>query len=574
MADHDLTTHLLSPRASDEPQTILTVHDDDSVSKPSDPTTGQPLPLRNGYHYHHRNHNHQKNNFSQDNHINGANSSCNPYEFIGSTGLSVPETTTVDPFRNGTPRIEGFYEVMKIVVCLPIVLVRLVLFGLCLAVGYVSTRLALEGWKDKQSPMPKWRCRIMWVTRICARLILFSFGYQWIRRKGKPAPREVAPVVVSNHISYIEPIFYFYELFPTIVASESHDSIPFVGTIIRAMQVIYVNRFSPSSRKDAVNEIKRRASSDRFPRVLLFPEGTTTNGKFFISFQLGAFIPGYPIQPIIVRYPHVHFDQSWGNISLGKLMFRMFTQFHNFMEVEYLPVVMPPDYQKQNVIRFAEKTSHAMATALNVVQTSHSFGDTMLLMRASELKQEKPWIYMVEMAKIESFFHISSLEAVDFLDKFLSMNPDPSGRVSFHDFSRILQLKGCALSEEIFGFLDMEKNGSITFKEFLFGSAHVMKQPLFQQACEFAFAKCVIQGTSYCSEQELADVIRPTIPDMNYEEIHGLFNLFDMDKDGRISKDDFFSCLRKNPLLIALFSPCLARKELSKDGDMVLHETV
>ncbi|GKV50867.1 hypothetical protein SLEP1_g57549 [Rubroshorea leprosula] len=34
---------------------------------------------------------------------------------------------------------------------------------------------------------------------------------------------------------------------------------------------------------------------------------------------------------------------------------------------------MPPDHQKQNVIRFAEKTSHAMATALNVVQTSHSF---------------------------------------------------------------------------------------------------------------------------------------------------------------------------------------------------------
>ena len=63
-------------------------------------------------------------------------------------------------------------------------------------------------------------------------------SYQWIKRKGKPAPREIAPIIVSNHVSYIEPIFYFYELFPTIVAAESHDSIPFVGTIIRAMQVI------------------------------------------------------------------------------------------------------------------------------------------------------------------------------------------------------------------------------------------------------------------------------------------------------------------------------------------------
>ncbi|KAI8024855.1 Lysophospholipid acyltransferase LPEAT2 [Camellia lanceoleosa] len=35
-------------------------------------------------------------------------------------------------------------------------------------------------------------------------------------------------------------------------------------------------------------------------------------------------------EEVIVRYPHVHFDQSWGNIALGKLVFRMFidSQFH------------------------------------------------------------------------------------------------------------------------------------------------------------------------------------------------------------------------------------------------------
>ena len=33
------------------------------------------------------------------------------------------------------------------------------------------------------------------------------------------------------------------------------------------------------------------------------------------------------------------------------------------------------------------QTSHAIATALNVVQTSHSYGDLMLLTKASEFKQ-------------------------------------------------------------------------------------------------------------------------------------------------------------------------------------------
>ncbi|ESR58433.1 Lysophospholipid acyltransferase LPEAT2 [Citrus sinensis] len=540
--DHDLSSPLLQSPRSDHSPVIISIEADgnDTVS---DPATQDQL-----------------NNHDTRYHNNPGN----PYWFIGSDGLSVPGPNTANPFLNDTPHVVGVYEFVKIVVCFPIVLIRLVLFGFCLLVGYLATKLALEGWKDKQNPMPVWRSRLMWVTRVCSRCILFSFGYHWIRRKGKPAPRQIAPIVVSNHISYIEPIFFFYELFPTIVASESHDSIPFVGTIIRAMQVIYVDRFSQSSRKNAVSEIKRKASCDRFPRVLLFPEGTTTNGKFLISFQLGAFIPAYPIQPVIVRYPHVHFDQSWGDVSLGKLMFRMFTQFHNFMEVEYLPVVFPSDNQKENALRFAERTSHAMASALNAVQTSHAYGDLMLLMKASELKEENASSYMVEMARVGSIFHISSLEAVNFLEKFLSMNPDPSGCVKLLDFLSVLRLKTCPLSDEIFGFIDVDKNGSITFKQFLYASAHVMKLPLFWQACELAFAECDPDGNGFISENQLEVTIRPAIPDLNKYEIDSLFRLFDSDGDGRVSRDDFICCLRKNPLLIAIFSPTLLHTDLSE----------
>ncbi|KAL2337401.1 hypothetical protein Fmac_011847 [Flemingia macrophylla] len=492
--------------------------------------------------------------------------SANPFRALGSDQeLSVAPAVTVDPFRNDTAAVEGFYEYAKIVVCLPVVVLRLVLFGLCLAVGYVATKVALEGWKDKDNPMPKWRSRVMWITRLCARCILFAFGYQWIKRKGRPAPREVAPIIVSNHVSYIEPIFYFYELFATIVASESHDSKPFVGTIIRAMQVIYVNRFVPSSRRQAIREIKRRASCDKFPRVLLFPEGTTTNGKNLISFQLGAFIPGYPIQPVIVRYPHVHFDQSWGNVSLGKLMFRMFTQFHNFFEVEYLPVISPLD-DKETAVHFRERTSRAIATAMNAIQTGHSYGDIMLHTKAQEAKMENPSCFMVEMAKVESLFHISSTEAVDFLDKFLAMNPDPNGRVQYHDFLRVLRLKACPLSAQIFAFIDVERSGTITFRQFLYGSGHVMTQPGFHQACEEAFVGCGGAVKAYIVERELRDFIQLSIPSWNEDEVHNLFMSFDDNNDGRIDKDDFLSCLRRNPLLIAFFIPQPQQNGLDVDG--------
>ncbi|KZV16522.1 hypothetical protein F511_25995 [Dorcoceras hygrometricum] len=480
-ANHSLSTPLIQSQSSDhQPHVILDVHD---PQHPPSPVEFQPLD----------------------------ETRQNPFAFIGAgQGYEVPESITVDPFRNQTPKIEGVYEWLKIVICLPIVALRLILFGLCMVVGYVATRLALQGWNDKQNPMPKWRCRLI---------------YHWIKRRGRPAPREIAPIVVSNHVSYIDPIFFFYELFPTIVASESHDSMSFVGTIIRAMQVIYVNRFSRSSRKLAVNEIKC---------VLV------VCACFLRSIHDWMF----------------HFVR--GNVALAKLFFRMFTQFHNFMEVEYLPLVSPLENRKENAVHFAQRTAQVMARSLNVVQTSHSYGDSMLLSKAAELKQENPSLYMVEMARVKSFWKLWS-----FLEIFLSMNPDTSGYVEFHDFLRALKLKPCSLSEKMFRFIDVQKIGKINFNQFLLGSANILKQPLFWHACELGFAKMETNGNDYISKPEFQDAVSLAIPNLNREEGHSLFSLFDVDNDGRVSKIDFITRLRSNPLLIALFAPILLQRNPS-----------
>lgn len=104
-------------------------------------------------------------------------SDLNPYEFMGAKGFTLPPPCPIDPFRNRTESITGVYEWIKIIVCLPLALLRLALFGVAIVVGFLATKLALQGWKDKNNPIPRWRSRIMWITRICARCILFSFGY-------------------------------------------------------------------------------------------------------------------------------------------------------------------------------------------------------------------------------------------------------------------------------------------------------------------------------------------------------------------------------------------------------------
>ena len=143
MANPDLSSPLIT---SDQPEVFISIDDDDGDD-------------------------HHPRGFEFD-HLNP----INPFGFLTDAEPPVRNPTTVDPFRNDTPGVCGLYEAVKIVICLPIALVRLVLFGVSLAVGYLATKLALAGWRDRHNPMPQWRCRVMWVTRFCTRCILFSFG--------------------------------------------------------------------------------------------------------------------------------------------------------------------------------------------------------------------------------------------------------------------------------------------------------------------------------------------------------------------------------------------------------------
>ena len=58
--------------------------------------------------------------------------------------------------------------------------------------------------------------------------------------------------------------------------------------------------------------------------MLLFPEGTTTNGMFLLPFKSGAFLAGCPLQPVILQYqqvstPFLHSGNLVGaKASIGK----------------------------------------------------------------------------------------------------------------------------------------------------------------------------------------------------------------------------------------------------------------
>ena len=97
------------------------------------------------------------------------------YSFLGERPAS-PPMPTIDPFRNHTETISNTYEWIKTFLCLPLAIIRLLLIILITVIGVLFAKLVLVGWTEKHLPMPKWRRRFVYITRLFARAFLFFLG--------------------------------------------------------------------------------------------------------------------------------------------------------------------------------------------------------------------------------------------------------------------------------------------------------------------------------------------------------------------------------------------------------------
>jgi lysophosphatidylcholine acyltransferase/lyso-PAF acetyltransferase len=168
--------------------------------------------------------------------------------------------------------------------------------------------------KDVDKPLAKWRKIFLYPIRILSRVLLFSLGYHYIKTKGKPASPKEAPVIVANHISAVDGLYLFYVYGCSPVAKAELNNSFLIRPLIKSFQTVLVNRTDAKSRQDTLDTINNRAqkaiSGSGFPQILIFPEGTTTNGSCLISYKVGAFVPGLPVQPVCLNFQFEYLDPS------------------------------------------------------------------------------------------------------------------------------------------------------------------------------------------------------------------------------------------------------------------------
>ncbi|XP_022950982.1 lysophospholipid acyltransferase LPEAT1-like isoform X1 [Cucurbita moschata] len=244
--------------------------------------------------------------------------------------------------------------------------------------------------QEDYAHMVGWRRSvIVWSGRFVSRAMLFVLGFYWISEVNRIPPNENKStnenegqensqeserpgVIISNHVSYLDILYHMSSSFPSFVAKRSVAKLPLVGIISKCLGCVYVQRESKTTESKGVSgvvseRIREAVKNSSAPMMMLFPEGTTTNGEYLLPFKTGAFLSKAPVLPLILRYPYQRFSLAWESMAGGRHFLLLLCQFVNHLEVIRLPVYVPSQEEKDDPKLYASNIRRFMAKEGNML---------------------------------------------------------------------------------------------------------------------------------------------------------------------------------------------------------------
>ncbi|XP_059633145.1 lysophospholipid acyltransferase LPEAT1-like isoform X2 [Cornus florida] len=318
-----------------------------------------------------------------------------------------------------TPWPEKFLLGVAFVTLLPI---RVVVAVTMIAIYYLICRVCTlfsapnreEEQQEDYAHMGGWRrAVIVRCGKFLSRVMLFNLGFYCIRETHRDSDRdgklkhtqdqseepERPGAIISNHISYLDILYHMSSSFPSFVAKRSVAKLPLVGLISKCLGCVYVQRESKSSQfkgvSGVVNKRIQEAHQNKFaPMMMLFLEGTTTNGDFLLPFKTGAFLSKAPVLPVILRYPYQIFSPAWDSITGVRHVIFLLCQFVNHIEVTWLPVYYPSQEEKNDPKLYAENVRRLMAREGNLILSDIGLAEKRIYLAALNGNSSLPTVLL------------------------------------------------------------------------------------------------------------------------------------------------------------------------------------
>ena len=92
--------------------------------------------------------------------------------------------------------------------------------------------------------------------------------------------------------------------------------------------------------------------------MLVFPEGTTTNGNILLKFRDGAFLSGAPIQPVAIHWGNTYNTVTWTytqNLTAVSLALLTLSTPVTSLTITFLPTIKPSNHEYDDPAAIAER---------------------------------------------------------------------------------------------------------------------------------------------------------------------------------------------------------------------------
>lgn len=118
-------------------------------------------------------------------------------------------------------------------------------------------------------------------------------------------PEDKAFLIVSNHIGTLDPWILASNFDVAFVAKSEMGTWPVIGWVCKAVGIIFAHRKNVMKTASTVDEIRDRMRAG--VAVLVFPEGTTSDGTEILPFKTGGFeaVSGMEDGFVVPIYFHV-----------------------------------------------------------------------------------------------------------------------------------------------------------------------------------------------------------------------------------------------------------------------------
>ncbi|XP_029717425.1 lysophosphatidylcholine acyltransferase isoform X1 [Aedes albopictus] len=442
---------------------------------------------------------------------------------------------------------------------------RVILILVCLVIAWTLATIGLYGLTREElrtKPLSGWRRELRHITAIVMRALFLFGSFNLIRMKGERASPKDAPVIcVAPHTAFYDSLCVVLFGPSAVVAKYETASLPFFGKLIDYAQPIYVCREDPNSRQTTIKEIIERANSkEDWPQILIFPEGTCTNRTSLIQFKPGAFYPGVPIQPVLVRYPNKvdTVTWTWEGPDALQLLWRTLTQFHTYCEIEFLPVYHPNEEEKKDPKLYARNVRNLMARELGIPISDYTFDDCKMMTFVKNIGMPYPSFS----ADIEKLRKELGMNKFNIEQQLVAEGPrltDENSFLTIEEFSKRLNVPvNSESTKKLFRIFVKPDRGMdvIDFREYLLLSLFLIT--LYSPKMNYVRALFQLHGDrGKVSRQAFFNTLKYLVK-ISPQEADAIFVTADSENLGEISFDQFSKVLDKYPAI---------QKKLQKNND-------